>query len=74
MTSFTEFRQNAAKLLDEVEKGEVVRIMRHGRAVADLTPISAEAKPSWKKTPPRIELKGSSLAKAILENRKASSK
>ena len=74
MTSFSDFRKNAAALLDEVEKGEIVRIMRHGRPVADLTPVSPGAKPSWKKSPPRIELKDASLAKAILENRKASDK
>jgi prevent-host-death family protein len=74
MTSFSDFRKHAAALLDEVEKGETVRIMRHGRPVADLTPIASAAQPSWKKNPPRIELKGASLARAILENRKASDK
>lgn len=70
MTSFSEFRRNAADFLDQVEKGEVVRIMRHGKPVADLTPVSGEAKPSWKNAPPQIPLKGVSLAKAILDDRR----
>lgn len=52
------------------KKGEVVRIFRHGKAVADITPILVQDKPSWKKTPPQLPLSGVSLSKAILENRK----
>jgi prevent-host-death family protein len=69
-TNFTEFRKHAAEFLDEVEKGEVVRILRHGKAVADISPVVADDKPSWKKAPPRIQLSGISLSKAILQNRK----
>lgn len=69
-TSFTEFRKHAAEFLDEVEKGEVVRILRHGKAVADISPVVSENKPSWKKAPPRVSLSGASLSKAILQNRK----
>lgn len=72
--NFSDFRKNAAAFLDAVEKGEVVRIMRHGRPVADLTPVAAEGKPSWKQAPPVIPLKGASLAKAILDNRRASNR
>lgn len=68
--NFTEFRKHAAEYLDEVEKGEVVRILRHGKAVADFTPIHVENKPSWKKAPPQLSLSGVSLSKAILQNRK----
>ncbi|HLP43464.1 MAG TPA: type II toxin-antitoxin system prevent-host-death family antitoxin [Fibrobacteria bacterium] len=69
-TNFTEFRKHAAEFLDEVEKGEVVRILRHGKAIADICPVNMEDKPSWKKEPPRISLSGVSLSKAILQNRK----
>ncbi len=68
--NFTEFRKHAAAFLDDVEKGEVVRILRHGKAVADLTPIHSEDNPSWKRMPPRLPLSGVSLSKAILQNRK----
>ena len=37
--TFTQFRRNASSLITDVEKGEIVRILRHGRPVArDLGP------------------------------------
>lgn len=48
----SEFRANASAMLDLVEKGETVRILRHGKPVAQLVPVVAEepAKvPSWKR-------------------------
>jgi prevent-host-death family protein len=39
----SEFRANASAMLDLVEKGETVRIMRHGKPVADLVPVPPEA-------------------------------
>ena len=68
--NFTEFRKHAAEFLDLVEKGEVLRILRHGKPIADISPIPAADKPSWKKTPPLLPLSGISLSKAILKNRK----
>ena len=38
----SEFRANASAMLDLVERGETVRIMRHGKPVADLIPVRAE--------------------------------
>ncbi len=43
----SEFRANASAMLDLVEKGETVRIMRHGKPVADLVPVPPEAAPSY---------------------------
>ena len=48
----SEFRANASATLDRVERGEVVRIMRHGKPVADLVPVNAEDAaplPNWKR-------------------------
>jgi len=39
----SEFRANASAMLDLVEKGETVRIMRHGKPVADLVPVPPES-------------------------------
>jgi prevent-host-death family protein len=36
--SVSEFRKNASVLLDEVENGAVITIMRHGRPIAELAP------------------------------------
>ncbi len=73
-TNFTEFRKHAAEFLDEVENGEVIRILRHGKAVADISPVLIGNKPSWKNAPPQISLSGVSLSAAILQNRKATPK
>jgi antitoxin (DNA-binding transcriptional repressor) of toxin-antitoxin stability system len=73
-TNFTEFRKHAAEFLDLVEKGETVRILRHGKPVADFTPVPNEGGPSWKKAPPQVVLNGVSLSKAILQNRADASK
>jgi antitoxin (DNA-binding transcriptional repressor) of toxin-antitoxin stability system len=72
--SFTEFRKHAAEFFDFVEKGEVVRILRHGVPIADITPVALRGTPSWKKVPPLLPLKGASLSKALLKNRKESSR
>ncbi len=48
----SEFRANASAMLDLVERGETVRILRHGKPVAELVPLKAEAAaslPSWKR-------------------------
>lgn len=47
----SEFRANASATLDMVERGETVRIMRHGKPVADLVPVvtvQSGGLPSWK--------------------------
>jgi prevent-host-death family protein len=48
----SEFRAHASAMIDLVEQGETVRILRHGKPVAELVPLKAEedaAKvPSWK--------------------------
>jgi len=47
----SEFRANASATLDLVEQGETVRIMRHGKPVADLIPVTdlqGQKVPHWK--------------------------
>lgn len=47
----SQFRAQAAAMIDLVEQGETVRILRHGKPVAELVPLKAEAPakvPSWK--------------------------
>lgn len=47
----SEFRAHASAMIDLVEKGETVRILRHGKPVAELVPLKAELDkvPSWKR-------------------------
>jgi prevent-host-death family protein len=68
---FTEFRRNAAALLDAVEKGERIRVLRHGRPVADVVPVARpRAILSWKRPGLLLEADGASLSREILAERK----
>ena len=47
----SEFRANTSAMIDLVEKGETVRILRHGKPVAELVPMQPQAAqkvPRWK--------------------------
>ena len=47
----SEFRANTSAMIDLVEKGETVRILRHGKPVAELVPMQPQAEqkvPRWK--------------------------
>lgn len=73
----SEFRANASAMLDLVEQGETVRILRHGKPIADLVPVreaSATDLPSWKRpfTPEALPEGVSAVAK-LLEERDAAS-
>jgi prevent-host-death family protein len=66
----TEFRKRASALLDWVEKGGTVRVMRHGQPVAKIIPAeSARRPPAWKTAPPRLVVSGGSLSRAVLEEK-----
>jgi antitoxin (DNA-binding transcriptional repressor) of toxin-antitoxin stability system len=64
-------------MLDLVEKGETVRILRHGKPVADLVPVRNEATPrvpSWKRKiePLRYERPdGKTLSQLIIDERES---
>lgn len=71
--ALSEFRANTAAMLDLVEQGETVRILRHGKPVADLVPVQAEApvrQPSWKQPFEPVQLPaGALLSEAVLSER-----
>ncbi|MEY2953317.1 MAG: hypothetical protein RLZZ401_1404, partial [Pseudomonadota bacterium] len=52
--ALSEFRAHVSAMVDLVEKGETVRILRHGKPVAELVPpqapvaLSTPRVPSWK--------------------------
>ena len=72
--TFTEFRRNASEVLDLVEKGESIRVLRHGKAVAMIVPVEPrEAKPAWKRPGLRLVTAGVSLSRAVREERRSSS-
>ena len=67
---FTEFRRNASGLITEVEQGETLVVIRHGRPIAEVSPVSQkDVSPSWKRARLKLVSKGISLSRAILEDR-----
>ena len=68
--SFTDFRNNASSLLDLVEKGGEVQILRHGKVVARLVPPAPRKEPAWRKPGLKLVTKAPSLSKAVLEDRR----
>ncbi len=69
----SEFRANASAMIDLVEQGETVRILRHGKPVAELVPPRSEDAvklPNWKKPfQPVVLPPGVSLSQAVLDER-----
>ena len=73
MMTFTEFRKNASALFSDVENGETIRIIRHGKAIAEILPLKGEEEPSWKKPGLRLITPGNRLSQLILKERESSS-
>ena len=70
--TFSEFRRNASGILDLVEKGERVCILRHRKAIANIVPAKPrDSKPAWKRPGLRLVVPGASLSKAILQERRS---
>lgn len=67
--SFTEFRNHASDMMTEVEHGETLLVVRHGRPIAEVSPAT-DQQPSWKRPALRLSAKGAGLAIAILQERK----
>lgn len=67
----TEFRQRAASLFSEVENGETLIVVRHGKAIAEIIPCSAarQETPSWQRPALRLASRGAGLSAAILDGR-----
>jgi len=66
--NFTVFRNDASDMMTAVEQGETLVVTRHGRPIAEITPVAAR-QPSWKRPALRLSSKGAGLATAILEER-----
>lgn len=69
--SLTEFRSHASGLFTLVENGETILVLRHGRPIAEVSPVEnlKDSQPSWEKPALRLSAKGSGLSSAILEER-----
>lgn len=69
--TLTEFRSHASSMLSRVEKGETIVVLRHGKPIAEVSPIPAAVgtDPSWKRPALRLCTKGAALSAAILAER-----
>ncbi len=69
--TLTDFRSHASGMLTRVEQGETLVVLRHGRPIAEVSPITKKdnAQPSWKRQALRLSTKGAGLSSAILEDR-----
>jgi prevent-host-death family protein len=70
--TFTQFRQRASGLLSEVEAGENLLVLRHGKPIAAISPVplNPETIPSWKRRGLRLTSKGAALSSAIIGERR----
>jgi prevent-host-death family protein len=65
--SFTEFRKNASGILDLVEKGDSVRVLRHGNPIAKIVPAGLrKANPAWQCAGVRLVAPRASLSRAVI--------
>ena len=71
IVTFTEFRSHASGMLSQVEQGESLLVLRHGRPVATVSPVTDHDReqPSWKKPGLRLISRGTGLSAALLEER-----
>lgn len=70
----TDFRKNTSSFINEVEHGETLILIRRGKPVAEIIPFSdrPEKIPAWKQPGIRLQIQGSDLFSAILEDRSPS--
>lgn len=74
IATFTQLRNQAKYYFDIVEKGEIVKIKRHGKIIAEIKPAADDTINSWKNPALRLAIKGTALSKRILKEREQSKK
>ena len=68
--TLSELRRQARHFFDLVEAGEVVRVLRNGRPIAEIHPIASNP-PSWKQRPARpLAIGGKEIGRLIVEERR----
>lgn len=66
----TDLRRNMSQMLDLVEKGERIMLMRRGKPVALLVPVEEDQVPRWKKPVQAIKIQGEPLSETIIKERR----
>lgn len=67
-TNVVDLRKNFKLYFDAVQNGEVVRVYRNGKPIAEIVPIPNTDR-SWKREVPRLTVRGFSLSREILKDR-----
>jgi antitoxin (DNA-binding transcriptional repressor) of toxin-antitoxin stability system len=68
-TTFTELRNQAKHFFDLVESGEIVRVLRNGKPIAEIHPIPRDL-PSWKRRAARpLVVGGAPVSGLIADDR-----
>ena len=67
----TDFRKRASDMLNQVEHGETLVIVRRGKPIAHLIPFTEETRreASWKQPGIRLQMQGFDLSSAIIRER-----
>lgn len=73
--NFTDFRKKASSFITEVEHGETIILVRHGKPIAEVVPFTDRhtRTPSWKEPGIHLQISGADLSSAIVEEREAES-
>jgi antitoxin (DNA-binding transcriptional repressor) of toxin-antitoxin stability system len=67
--TFTDLRNHAKSYFDLVEAGETVLVLRNGKPIAEIHPISTPL-PSWKRRQARpLAIGGEEISRLILDER-----
>ena len=67
-TNVVELRKRIKHYLDVVQGGEVVRVYRNGKPIAEILPLTRR-EASWKREVPRLTVPGLLLSREILKDR-----
>jgi antitoxin (DNA-binding transcriptional repressor) of toxin-antitoxin stability system len=67
-TNVVELRKRIKHYFDVVEGGEVVRVYRNGKPIAEILPLTRR-EASWKQEVPRLTIPGLSISREILKDR-----
>ena len=67
-TNVVELRKNIKHYFDAVQNGEVVRVYRNGKPIAEIVPVTGSDR-SWKRGALRLTIPGLSLSREVLKDR-----
>ncbi len=67
-TNVVELRKRIKYYFDAVESGEVVRVYRNGKPIAEILPLTKRQAP-WKQEVQRLTIPGLSLSREVMKDR-----